>query len=138
MNCPVDNQPLVVLELDQVEIDYCTNCEGIWLDAGELELLIESENERKKLLDLFGDGVNVKERTYKCPICAKNIMKVEVGTSQKILIDKCPKNHGLWFDNGELEKVLILGSAGKENKVIDLLREMFKNKFKSNNQENNK
>lgn len=138
MNCPVDNQPLVVLELDQVEIDYCTNCEGIWLDAGELELLIESENERKKLLDLFGDGDNVKERTYKCPICAKNMMKVEVGTSQKILIDKCPKNHGLWFDNGELEKVLILGSAGKENKVIDLLREMFKNKFKSNNQENNK
>ena len=28
-----------------VEIDYCPECRGIWLDKGELEKLIEKENQ---------------------------------------------------------------------------------------------
>ncbi len=40
MNCPVCKEPMIVLELDEVEIDHCISCGGIWLDAGELELLI--------------------------------------------------------------------------------------------------
>ncbi|MCL4278881.1 MAG: zf-TFIIB domain-containing protein, partial [Ignavibacteriaceae bacterium] len=46
MLCPVCNNPMIVLELEQVEVDYCTNCAGVWLDAGELELLLESHEER--------------------------------------------------------------------------------------------
>ena len=28
-----------------IEIDYCPECRGIWLDRGELEKLVEKENE---------------------------------------------------------------------------------------------
>ena len=43
MDCPVcKNEPMIVLELNDVEIDYCLSCKGIWLDTGELELLLES------------------------------------------------------------------------------------------------
>ena len=45
MKCPVCKEPTIVLELDEIEIDYCTSCGGIWLDAGELDLLIEDEKE---------------------------------------------------------------------------------------------
>ena len=42
MLCPVcDNVDMFVLEFEQVEIDYCLGCRGVWLDSGELALIGE-------------------------------------------------------------------------------------------------
>ena len=46
MECMVCQEPMIVLELDDIEIDYCVICAGIWLDAGELELLLEDSKEK--------------------------------------------------------------------------------------------
>ena len=48
------------------------------------------------------------------------------GQDKKILIDECPKKDGLWFDLGELEEIIRMGSLDKENKVLNLLKDMFK------------
>ena len=56
MNCPVCKNPMVVLELDQIEIDHCLHCGGIWLDAGELELLLETEEDKARLKNLLIEG----------------------------------------------------------------------------------
>lgn len=127
MLCPVCKDSMLVLELDQIEIDYCASCEGVWLDAGELELLLETEQERKRLLSLFIEDKSVKEKSYACPICGKKMKKVFVGEEKKILIDKCKKNHGLWLDKGELKEIVELSSEHNENKIITLLKQMFEN-----------
>ena len=41
MPCPVCNVPLVMSERQGVEIDYCPQCRGVWLDRGELDKIIE-------------------------------------------------------------------------------------------------
>ena len=41
MNCPNDNVQLLLSERQGVEIDYCPQCRGVWLDRGELDKLIE-------------------------------------------------------------------------------------------------
>jgi uncharacterized protein len=41
MKCPSCNETLLMSEKNGVEIDYCPNCRGIWLDRGELEKVIE-------------------------------------------------------------------------------------------------
>lgn len=42
MQCPVCKDPqLVMTERQGVEIDYCPQCRGVWLDRGELDKLIE-------------------------------------------------------------------------------------------------
>lgn len=41
MNCPVDNTSLQMTERQGVEIDYCPQCRGVWLDRGELDKIIE-------------------------------------------------------------------------------------------------
>ncbi len=41
MNCPSCNVTLVLSERQGIEIDYCPNCRGIWLDRGELDKIIE-------------------------------------------------------------------------------------------------
>lgn len=42
MDCPVcKNVSLVMSERQGIEIDYCPNCRGVWLDRGELDKIIE-------------------------------------------------------------------------------------------------
>jgi uncharacterized protein len=40
MHCPVDNTVLQMTERQGVEIDYCPQCRGVWLDRGELDKII--------------------------------------------------------------------------------------------------
>lgn len=41
MQCPVDGTTLVMTDRQGVEIDYCPQCRGVWLDRGELDKIIE-------------------------------------------------------------------------------------------------
>lgn len=41
MNCPTDNTTLLMSERNGIEIDYCPQCRGVWLDRGELDKIIE-------------------------------------------------------------------------------------------------
>ena len=41
MACPVCRAPLAMSERQGIEIDYCPQCRGVWLDRGELDKIIE-------------------------------------------------------------------------------------------------
>lgn len=42
MNCPVcKNVALAMSDRQGIEIDYCPQCRGVWLDRGELDKIIE-------------------------------------------------------------------------------------------------
>ena len=41
MKCPIDGTELVMTDRSGVEIDYCPQCRGVWLDRGELDKIIE-------------------------------------------------------------------------------------------------
>lgn len=45
MKCPVDSIDLIVSERSGVEIDYCPQCRGVWLDRGELDKIIDRAND---------------------------------------------------------------------------------------------
>ncbi len=45
MKCPVCNVNLTMSERNGVEIDYCPECRGVWLDRGELDKIIERASE---------------------------------------------------------------------------------------------
>ena len=46
MKCPTCKEPnLLISERKGIEIDYCPECRGIWLDRGELDKLIEKSKE---------------------------------------------------------------------------------------------
>jgi Zn-finger nucleic acid-binding protein len=101
---------MIVVEHDKVELDHCTNCQGVWFDAGELELFLET----KKLEDshlypaYFTTAPEAKtsEKRRKCPICGKKMRKVIIGEKPKVLIDACPRGDGLWFDGGEIDQLI--------------------------------
>lgn len=126
MDCPVCKNAMITLELNDVEVDYCTDCGGIWLDAGELEILLGDSEQSKNLLASFKTAKKCTEKPRKCPICSKKMEKILVGPdSKKELIDKCTKGDGLWFDRGELQDIIKMGSFDNDNKVVKLMSEMF-------------
>jgi uncharacterized protein len=47
MPCPVCKVALVMSERQGVEIDYCPQCRGVWLDRGELDKIIERNASEK-------------------------------------------------------------------------------------------
>lgn len=48
--CPRDGTSLVAKESNHVTIDQCPQCEGIWLDKGELEILAAGSAEHAGFL----------------------------------------------------------------------------------------
>lgn len=44
MKCPHCSTTLVMSDRQGIEIDYCPDCRGVWLDRGELDKLIERAN----------------------------------------------------------------------------------------------
>lgn len=121
MNCPVcKKEAMIVLEWDQVELDHCTQCRGIWLDGGELELLLGGENKKNELLASFESCLS-KNPKRRCPICSNRMDKISC--ANEIEIDRCSKRHGLWFDLGELDQVLQF--FGSEKKISDWLNVLF-------------
>lgn len=68
MKCPVcKDVTLLMSEKNGVEIDYCPQCRGIWLDRGELDKIIEkanynnhdSKNHKKKKSSILSDIIEM-------------------------------------------------------------------------------
>ncbi len=131
MYCPSCKHPMIVLEFEEIETDYCTNCEGIWLDDGELQLLLEDSSAKKELFNSFSKTKVGKEKKRKCPICNKKMDKTLVSDDKDIVLDECKYGHGLWFDKGEILEVIKEGSVNKENKIINILEDMYREKIKT-------
>lgn len=55
MNCPACTVPLLISERHGIEIDYCGQCRGVWLDRGELDKLIERAGARPSKDEEDGD-----------------------------------------------------------------------------------
>ena len=136
MDCPACKEPMIVVEYAGIEVDFSPDCKGVWFDSGELELLLESMQ-----LDESGlttdeimslNEARVSEKKRRCPICNKKMKKVYIGREPQVLIDACPRGHGLWFDGGELGQVIsqLMGassqSGDRQGRVISFLGEVFK------------
>ena len=117
---------MITLELADVEVDHCIDCGGIWLDVGELELLLGQPQQAKTLLDSFKTSTCCTEKVRKCPICLEKMQKISVGFSAPVLLlDKCQRGDGLWFDKGELQDILDRAQLDQDNKIQKLLADIF-------------
>ncbi len=53
MRCPKCGEPLLQVEICQIPIERCELCNGVWLDAGELELIVERQQTDQGWLSRF-------------------------------------------------------------------------------------
>jgi len=127
---------MVIAEHKKIEVDYCTECAGVWFDSGELELLLDSmglpDSEFTMGAIASLPAETTSEKLRKCPICGREMRKVLVGSDPKVLIDVCVRGDGLWFDSGELDGIVeqIAKDAPQKGEeqpvVISFLGDLFK------------
>jgi len=109
MDCPKCRVPMMVVEFEGVELDYCVRCDGTWFDRDELELLLGGLG--PEALHLLPSEVGAlpeaatPEARRPCPVCRKKMRKVLVGTKGDVLIDACARGDGLWFDSAEVAQL---------------------------------
>lgn len=71
MKCPVCNVELKMADRQGVEIDYCPQCRGVWLDRGELDKIIDRssslsyDDDRKEDHDRDDDHGRYGERHHR-------------------------------------------------------------------------
>ncbi|MEW6586672.1 MAG: zf-TFIIB domain-containing protein [Nitrospirota bacterium] len=54
MRCPKCGMELIEIDYKAIKVDKCSECEGIWLDAGELEAVAKLEKSGlDKLFSVF-------------------------------------------------------------------------------------
>lgn len=135
MKCPACGQLMIVVEHESIELDYCVNCSGVWFDAGELELLLETMPVAAVSLSLdsilTSPEASSAEKKRKCPICGGKMKKATVGHEPEVLIDACPRGDGLWFDAGEVTQLIAQlpeepsAEPDSQGRVINFLGEVF-------------
>ena len=105
MDCPGCRRPMIVVERERIELDYCPTCPGLWFDAGELDLLAEKYGLSGKEHDVSAlPSAQSAERGRDCPRCDRTMEKVWFDPGRTVLVDRC--THGLWFDRGEVGRAL--------------------------------
>jgi len=122
MKCPVCKKLMIVVEYEKIELDHCVNCGGVWFDSGELALFLETEKLDGSAFApaniLASPEAKTAEKKRNCPICSKKMKKTYLGQEPKVLIDACIKGDGLWFDHGEVER-LVTQLGGKSTEKAD-------------------
>jgi len=120
--CPVCKEPLIVFELDGIEIDRCLRCSGTWLDSGEILQLARMRDGLPDRLDAViaqaGDG---KKTERPCVRCSAKMREIQVNT---VDIDRCPRGHGLWFDRSEMESLIASSQGGDGGAMVRFLGEL--------------
>ena len=102
--CPVCREPMVVFELDGVEIDRCLKCKGTWLDAGEIDQLARLEGGRSDRMSAeIASAPAGTKGERRCIRCSARMIVARV---RQVEIDRCPRGHGVWFDRDEIEALI--------------------------------
>ncbi len=100
--CPQCARTCVLVDLHDAEIDYCTQCRGCWFDPGELSLTTGNA------MDIPGERLAHRASKYTCAVCHTPMTEHVYLDPYNLLVDRCPKGHGVWLEEGELERALRL------------------------------
>lgn len=135
MICPVCAKDTLIVEFNNIELDYCPKCGGVWFDSGELELLLETTGlgSTERFLEDAArlPEANVSEKKHRCPVCLRKMSKIYIDDKKEIVTDICRGGHGVWFDGGEVA-ALVKSLAEKapekaeSRQVLGFIGEMFK------------
>ena len=132
--CPECGDPLVAFELSGVEIDHCVECRGTWLDSGELEMIAElADADPGPLAESVRTARRQRRGERTCPRCSARMDVVRVGDDSAVEIDRCPRGHGLWFDQGELRTAIQNSSAGEGGVVAAFFADLYRTELEGEN-----
>jgi uncharacterized protein len=115
MKCPRCGSALRPVDYDGQTVCVCPDCKGEWLQAGELQKIVEHHDEVFTPQEIASlDAVNKEILTAEkgdhdelnCPVCENVRMEhFNYGDTSGIILHKCTECGGIWMDKDQLQKV---------------------------------
>jgi Zn-finger nucleic acid-binding protein len=98
-------------------LEQCHRCGGLWLPLHLFERITADREARGEVLGALpgaaakGEVFEAAVRYRPCPQCGNLMNRTNYGRISGVILDAC-KQHGLWFDQDELRRVLAFIEAG--------------------------
>ncbi|MBC7773320.1 MAG: zf-TFIIB domain-containing protein [Pyrinomonadaceae bacterium] len=105
MACPKCQAPMSVVTAEEIAVDRCTACAGLWLDALELDKLMDSRRTAKQV-DVGPEADRQKlpqEKRYRCPRDRSDLIVLTDLGQRHIKYESCTVCGGIFLDAGELK-----------------------------------
>lgn len=106
MKCPkCKSVTLAEFKMEEVAVDRCSSCDGIWFDAQELSQLLSEDAKHVASLSRGGSHAQVDGKKGNCPRDGSELMRVYSSVDRAVILDACPDCRGMWLDGGEFKKL---------------------------------
>ena len=119
MKCPKCEGKMEEVTFKNIEVDRCTECNGIWFDILEADDLKKIEG--SEIIDI-GDPKLGRQLNgnidINCPRCKAKLLRLVTAHQPHIWYEACPICYGIYFDAGEFIDF-------KKHTVLDLLKDLF-------------
>jgi uncharacterized protein len=136
VKCPVCNKDLRTITYENLKVDVCPTCGGIWFDRGELMAVVNGLLSRDRITaetveEAYGKKAvpskNIDKFKRFCPKCKEELEVFNFCYDSNVFLDRCPICSGIWVDRGELKAV---AKHMKGNPEIDEFGEMLVSELK--------
>lgn len=106
MNCPkCADAPLEAKMLNDVTVDCCRSCRGVWFDQAELPRLLAADAREVRTLLQGRERERANAVTGTCPRCETALLRVNSASNAAVVLDKCTDCGGVWLDAGEFARL---------------------------------
>ena len=118
MKCPKCEAEMEKVVFQNIEVDRCTNCRGIWFDRLEHESLKQLKGSED--IDV---GAPEKGKEFNrvdkinCPVCHTIMVRMVDAGQPHIWFEKCASCDGVFFDAGEFTDF-------KEHTLSDFIKDL--------------
>ncbi len=110
LGCPRQHGALARQDVLDVRMYHCAECDGRWLPGAQLPAFFkhlsdpaQAAREFRQLLDQQGQDSSAR--------CAQDGAAMRFITQRGVTLDVCTQCHGVWFDGGELNQMMVAGPA---------------------------
>ncbi len=127
--CSVSLDPINIGRKQEVVVQHCSQCDGIFISEDNLEKSIRHHIGEAHTLDtrllrfVLNNPRQKKERVIrykKCPSCDRTMQRLNYKAVSGVIVDRCLR-HGVWLDGGELRQIFEWKQAGGEIKAKEKL-----------------
>ena len=119
MKCPKCISPMMKGRCDGIEVNRCTDCQGLWFDEFEKEELLKLKHSEQ--IDI-GDAKVGREfdrvNCIFCPRCDARMVRLADLSQPHIHFEHCTICGGAFFDAGEFRDL-------KRRSLLDFIKDLF-------------
>jgi membrane associated rhomboid family serine protease/Zn finger protein HypA/HybF involved in hydrogenase expression len=105
---------------ENVELDACVHCGGLWFDRNELDKVVRTHDpdypHEGPIVEKLGQKLGKTEN--QCPRCQEALTTYQIKSGNELKIDVCQSCHGVWLEKEELDYAKLFYDISEAQKRI--------------------